>query len=143
MKTSLYTALFASFFLFVVQGCATSESSLGHSADTRIYTESYEKVNEKIPDGLKKTKLGVLQVEEEEDGSRTTYYVVKTTGRGKSHVQQEEGKVRVEKTEAGFTKVVVENPEYHYTVPSHEKEDYQKIIFRIFDQMLTMKQKKG
>lgn len=123
-----------------IQGCSSLQSS---SKSKKVYTQSFDTVNAHVERGIQEANLSILDVFESPDTEMTTYRIgtsSKAHGSGSSpvgtrSVEHEEGKVIVRKLAEGKVKVKVENPDYHFTVPSHEKEDYQQRLFGILEQL--------
>ena len=123
--------------VFLLQACATVG---GLSGDTRTYSESYEAVKEMVNKAINETKLSIDDVAESSDKPVTVYGISTNKRVGNSHVAKEKGQVFVEKMPNGIIKVEVENPEYHYTVPDYEKEDYSRILMPVFDKMMKSRE---
>ena len=123
-----------------LQACSSLQRS---SKSNKIYTQNFDTVNAHVEKGIQEANLAILKVFESPDIEMTTYRIgtsSKAHGSGRSpvgarSVEHEEGKVVVRKLNEGKVKVKVENPDYHFTVPSHEKKDYQQRLFRILQQL--------
>lgn len=50
--------------------------------------------------------------------------------------QSEQGRVVITQLDGRKTQVEVENPEYHFSVPDHQKINYQRIIFNRINSLL-------
>ncbi len=141
LKIKLFSKVIAAIFIttFLFQGCANTGSSRTSYGDTRVYAESFEDAREKVKQGISQTNLGIEGISEADDGNAVTFLVSNKVSRNKDHVQQEQGEVRIEKVSDSETRISVENPEYHFTVPEYEKEDYQRTLFQAFDEIMTIK----
>jgi len=132
-KTSFKYIVLIGFGIFIFQACATVG---GVSGDTRTYSESYEAVKEMVNQAINETKLTIDDMAESKDKPVTVYKISVNKAVGKTHMTQEGGKVIVRKMSNGIVEVEVVNPEYHYTVPDYQKEDYQRILMPVLDKRM-------
>ena len=118
----------------IMQGCAGSESLAGNQS-SREYSEDYEKMKDVVQQALRASNLNINYVDESEDGNTMMLSVGRNLYTG-SDTQQEKGAVRIIKKDSETTIVEVENPDYHFSVPTHQKENYQRIVFGQIDNIL-------
>lgn len=116
--------------------CAGTGEMGGESANVKTYDTDYETVRNKVQEAIRNSNIIIREVSESEDQKRTNF-LINTSGRvGNNQMQQHAGRVIVEEIAEGKTRVEVENPEYHFTVPSHEKEDYRRILFQQLEELI-------
>ncbi|SMO35368.1 hypothetical protein [Fodinibius sediminis] len=120
----------------VVQGCAGTGGLGGSSGSTRTYEQEYAAVKKVVNDIVQNSVFLVISIEESEDNTQTKYYISKSNYVGEQQVNQHQGTIIVTGLAEGGTRVEVENPEYHYTVPNYEKEDYRREVFRRLEKAL-------
>lgn len=119
----------------MIYGCAgTGEMGAG-SANIRTYDTSYETMRSKVQEAIRNSNIVIREVSDSEDQKRTNFLINKSGRVGNEQMQQHAGRIIIEEIADGQTRVEVENPEYHFTVPSHEKEDYTRIIFRRLEEL--------
>lgn len=51
-------------------------------------------------------------------------------------VQKDEGEVIVENVEENKTRIVINNPEYHFSVPEHQRTEYDRVLKNRIDDIL-------
>lgn len=124
--------LFAS--LLILQSCAGSGSfSKNSTAGSKEYSISYGKMQEIVEQVAIMRNMNINYVNESDDKKVVTLIVSRDRYLGNRKVQQEQGEIRIIKISDNTTRVEVDNPEYHFTVPRHQKEDYQQLIFTGID----------
>ena len=128
--------IFASIILTMVYGCAGTGEMGGSSANIRTYEADYETMRSKVQEAIRNSNIIIREISESEDQKRTSFLINKSGRVGNEQMQQHAGRVIVEEIAEGQARVEVENPEYHFTVPSHEKEDYSRIIFRQLEELV-------
>lgn len=133
LKTTIKSLAFISLSVLIFQACATVNGAAG---STRTYSESYEAVKKMVNKAINQTKLTIEDMAEQPEKQLAVFKVSVNQAVGKTHMTQEEGEVRVQKLPNGIVKVEVVNPEYHFTVPNHQKENYQRILMPVFDEMM-------
>ena len=125
--------------LFVVQSCGSSGGLGSGSQSVKEYSESFSKMKEVVRNAVTGTNLNIDYVSED-DSERLVLIVNQSryiSGGGET-AQREEGRVEVIKVDDNTTKVRVENPDYHFSVPTHQREDYQRKIFQRVDKILGL-----
>jgi hypothetical protein len=120
----------------LIYSCAGTGEMGGGSANVRTYDTDYETVKNKVQEVIRESNIILREASELEDQKRTNFLINKSGRVGYEQVQQHAGRVIVEEIAEGQTRVEVENPEYHFTVPSHHKEDYARIIFRRLEELV-------
>lgn len=127
--------LFAVIFT-LTYSCAGTGGLGSGSANVRTYDVDFETVRSKVQEAIRGSNIIIREVSDSEDQKRTNFLINKSGRVGNEQMQQHAGRVIVEEIADGQTSVEVENPEYHFTVPSHEKEDYTRIIFRQLEELV-------
>lgn len=117
---------------FLIQGCASLANSSGNSGSTKEYAQDYNSMKGLVKKVILGLNINIRDVSVE-DGM-TVLTVTRDAYMGNQSVQQSQGKVRIISLDSNKTQIQIENPEYHYSVPEHQKEDYQKLIFARLDE---------
>lgn len=133
MRKSLHNILVVAVSLLLFHACATIN---GASGNMRTYSNSFESVNDMVNKAIGQTKLNIDDVAKAKGKKQVTYTVSTVRGVGKTQITQENGKVIVRKMTNGVIEVEVVNPEYHYTVPEYQREDYKRILMPVFDKLM-------
>lgn len=120
--------------MLITQGC-TGSGSLAGSVGSKEYNHDYNRMKEVVSRAIKASNMNINFVNESDDG-KMTLAVSQDSYVGNEQVQKEQGEVRIIKKDDKTTVVEVENPDYHFTVPSHQKKDYQRIIYLRIDDIL-------
>ena len=136
-KNQLNWLLGAVFAGLLVQGCAASESATESYGGKQMYDESYSTMRELVKRAVRGAGLTVIEISEPPGKSRMRILISKSGQLGTQAVRQHRGAVTVEGINGKKTRVTVENPDYHYTVPSYKKENYQRIIFSQIESRLN------
>lgn len=132
--------------IFVCGACGSLQQATGNS---RIYDKSFDKVDGLVREGVENTKLVITNTLKSNDESVITYHVVQgSSGGGSSgstvgsqHVNQERGTITVSKLANGKIKLSVENPDYNFALPNHQREDYEHILLEAFDKVMGRPQR--
>lgn len=114
---------------FIVQGCAPSGNAIGSSGNAQTYAKDYETMKGIIQRVIKGSNLNIDAVTESKEEDRINIMISKNTYVANESVRQDQGRVIVQAMGEQESSVEVENPEYHFSVPRHQREDYRRIIF--------------
>lgn len=121
-------------FGIVVASCGTLQST---SADQSItYDYDYNTMVETVEQAIKSSSLNISYAEESENPQKYTIIFNAEASIGDESVQQDQGKATVEKLGEEQTKVLINNPEYHFSVPEHQREKYDRILSNRIDNLL-------
>lgn len=126
---------FAILILITLSACAGSDF-LSSSSGVKEYDQSYDKMVEVVEQAIKSSNMNISFTNESDDGNKTIITVSGSRYVGSEEVQQEQGEVRIINLDENITRIEVENPDYHFSVPEHQREDYQRIIFTRIDKTL-------
>lgn len=119
-----------------LQGCAGSSGLAGNSGNERTYQKDYQSMKEVVKQAIRESSLVVVELSEPKGEPRMTVAIAKKGLLDRQSVRQHQGRVIVLGKKKGQTTVEVENPEYHYTVPSYKREDYQRLLFSAIEDKL-------
>lgn len=124
---------FVGFVLVSFYSCA----SVGGLQDSgNIYTEDYNRMVEVVEQAIKSTGLSIEYAEESGGGEKFTIIFADRVTVGNQSVQQQQGEAIIEKVNDNETRVRINNPDYHFSVPDHQKKEYDRILTnRIEDQL--------
>lgn len=116
---------------FLIQACA-SLANTGNSGSTKEYAKDYNTMKDAVQKAIIGLNINISRISE--DDGTTILTVSRDAYMNNQSVQQGQGKVRITRLDSNKTRIEIENPEYHYSVPEHQKEDYQKLIFARLDE---------
>lgn len=115
--------------LIIIAGCSTTGNGLGGNEKSKIYDTKYNRMTEVVQQAIKSYNLDITYIDDSDKYNKLylvfVYHQTARTGSGKG----ERGNVKIEKINKNSTKVTIENPEYHYSVPDRQRKDFAKIIF--------------
>lgn len=129
--------LFICIVLFIgltLYGCAGSGSTTGANG-SQEYSQDYEKMKEVAKQAIRDGNMIITNVDESDDES-ISLLIGRERFVNNEEVQVEKGEVRVINLDDEKTRVEVDNPDYHFSVPNHQKEDYQRLIFTRINSIL-------
>lgn len=115
-------------------GCSSLETVSGDRS--MIYDQDFDTMIEVVEKAIRGRSLAINYAARSDDGNR--YHVIfHATSYVDNSVQPtDEGEVIIERIDDGKTKVIIHNPEYHYTVPSHHREKYDKELKEEIEKIL-------
>lgn len=93
-------------------------------------------MKEVVKQAVRAGNMNISFVDESDNGDQLTLVVGRERYMNNEEVQQERGEIRIIKLDDNKTRVEVDNPEYHFSVPTHQQEDYQRIILARIDNIL-------
>lgn len=116
--------------VLTVQACASMGGTQSDTFDT--YEHDYNTMVETVEQAVRGTALNIDFAQESDDKSRYVILFSRTVTVGTQSAQSSQGEVIVEKVSENKTRVKIENPDYHFSLPSHKREDYRsKLTKRI------------
>jgi hypothetical protein len=120
--------------MIFVQGCGP----LGSAADdqSNIYNEDFNKMIKTVEQAIRSSSLNISFAQKSEDGNKYTIVFNSQVAVSNQSVQQDQGEVAIERTGDKKTKVTITNPEYHYSVPSHQRKEYDRRLKNRIDDIL-------
>ena len=114
--------------------CAGSGAMTSNSA--KEYNRDFNNMTKIVEKALRGSNININNISESEEGK-----MVLTISRGQyvnnDEIQQDQGKVRIIKLSEQKTRVEVDNPDYHFSVPDHQREDYRRIVFNRINSLLN------
>lgn len=120
--------------LMVIATCGTLQST---SADHSVtYDYDYNTMVETVEQAIRSSSLNISYAEESDNPKKYTIIFNAEATVGDESVQQDQGKAIVEKVGEEQTKVLINNPEYHFSVPEHQREKYDRILSNRIDSLL-------
>lgn len=120
---------------FLLQSCA-SLGTAGSPYQWIDYNYDYERVKSVAEQAIKGTNLRISHVNEAEDKKQIRIIFSKNASLNNQSIQEHQGLIVIQKLAEGKSRVRVENPDYHYSVPDYEREDYQRILLSRIDDIL-------
>lgn len=118
------------------QGCA-GPGQMNRSDSWKSYNQDYEKMKSVVEQAIKSFSLGINFVDENSSKNRTTIIFSRLRSLGNQQVQKNQGTVIIRKVAEGKSKIKIDNPEYHYSVPRHNREDYRRQLFARINDILN------
>ena len=114
-------------------GCASLGSM--NSQGSKEYNRDFDSMAKIVEKALRGSNININDISEHEGE------MVLTVSRGQyvnnKEIQQDKGEVRIIRVSEKKTRVEVDNPDYHFSVPDHQREDYQRIIFTRINSILN------
>jgi uncharacterized protein YxeA len=136
MNTFLKQVLFiiTIVLITVLQGCGSLETASGDRAVT--YEHDFNTMVETVEQAIRSSSLNISFAQKSEDGKKYTIIFNSQVAVNNQSVQQDQGEVIVERLGDKQTKIIITNPEYHYSVPSHQREKYDRKLKNRIDDIL-------
>lgn len=122
----------------LVPACATFGSLSENSRRTREYPVDFNRMKTVVERAVKGSNFNIDHVSGADSNNRMVLTVNRERYVGNESVQQEQGEVRIIKVDEKNTRVEIDNPEYHFSVPEHQRKDYQRLIFGRIDELLEV-----
>lgn len=120
------SAIVALFALTVVLGsCAATGSS---SQKSEVYNQEFNKMVNVVERAIRGRNLSIEYAERSDDGNSYTILFGQRALLGNESVQQDLASVTIIRVDDNRTRIEIENPDYHYSVPSQQRKDYKRII---------------
>lgn len=117
-----------------LQGCGPLESVSGDRSKT--YNQDFDTMITTVERALRGRSLEINFTQKSDNGNRyfvtfhSTSYVNTQTQR------RDEGEIIIERISANETKIIINNPEYEPTIPSHHREKYDNELIEEIDKIL-------
>lgn len=121
--------------LLILQSCATFGTA-GSSYRWVDYNYDYERVKSVAEQAIKGTNLRISHINEADDKKQIRIIFSKSASINNQAIQEQQGVIIIEKLAEDKSRVRVENPDYHYSVPDYEREDYRRILLSRIDDIL-------
>lgn len=121
-----------------IMGCAGSGMA-GSSYDWHEYNKGYSEMQSVVQEAVKERALKINTVRETEAGQEYHVIFSRNTTIDNQDVQKEQGEIILQKVSEGASRVRIENPEYHFSIPEHERVDYKRILFPQIDRILQQR----
>lgn len=110
----------------LVYSCAGSEAMQG--SDGNVYDAEYNRMIKVVEQAIRGRALNVEYAERSDNGNEYTVIFSKRISVNNNSVQQEQGEVHIRKLSENKTSIRIINPDYHFTVPTHQRTDYKRIL---------------
>ena len=91
---------------------------------------------ETVEQAIRSSSLNISFAEKSKDGNKYIIIFNSQVAVNSQSVQQDEGEVVVERVGDKQTKVIITNPEYHFSIPSHQRKEYDKQLKNRIDDIL-------
>lgn len=121
---------------FFVLGCASLESTSGDRSVT--YDRDFNTMVETAERAIRGSSLNISFAQKSDDGKKYTIVFNARAALNTQSVQQDEGEMIVENIGENQTKIIINNPEYHFSVPSHQRKEYDRILKNRIDDILGL-----
>lgn len=109
------------------------------SGDRSItYEEDFDTMVETVEQAIRGRTLEINFAEKSDDGNRyqVLFHDNEYLNNNNDSQRTNEGEVIVERLEEDKTKVIINNPEYHYTIPSHQQKKYDQELKEKIEEIL-------
>lgn len=117
------------------QGCSTLDTASGDRTVT--YDKDFDTMVETVEQAIQGSALEINFARKSDAGDK---YTIVFNARGHVNtqsVQQDQGEVIVESIEDNKTRVIINNPEYHFSVPSNQRREYDEELKNKIDNILN------
>jgi hypothetical protein len=110
----------------------------GYDPGVRVYDHEYSLIKGYVEQAINDSNLWARSRDENKAGTELNIILLKEDMLKKTGdaTYSESGTVTVTDLGDGKTRVRVENPEYHYTIPQYDRVDYQEKLFKKVDAIL-------
>lgn len=119
----------------LLQACGSLETTSGDRSVT--YNYDFETMVETVEQAIRSSSLNISFAQESADGNKYTIVFNSQVAVNNQSVQQDQGEVVVERLGEKQTKVIITNPEYHFSVPSHQRKEYDRRLKNRIDDILN------
>ncbi len=130
-----------SFFFLVIlflSACSGSGTLSSGSNGERDYAQSYGFMEKAVKGAINGSGLKVGNTSETENPKQMIITLVRSGYASSRGIPQESGEVRIIKLSESKTKIEIVNPDYEYTVPQRQRQDYQKVLFPRIEKLVKM-----
>ncbi len=117
-----------------LQGCGSLETTSGDRSIT--YDHGFNTMIKTVEQAIKSSSLDISFTQESDNGNKYTLLFNSQVAVYNQSVQQDQGKVVVERVGDKQTKVIITNPEYHFSIPSHQRKEYDRQLKNRIDDIL-------
>ena len=122
--------------IVMLSACAGTGGVAGNAGSERTYNQDYESMKSIVEKVIRGNSLNIDRVSEDEDARQLTLVISTSKYANNQSVRQNQGTVTVKFVNEQESAVQVENPEYHFSVPDHQRENYQRMIFSRLEEYL-------
>ncbi|WP_138431256.1 hypothetical protein [Fodinibius saliphilus] len=113
-------------------------SSMGNLGSSGVvYNKSYNKMGNVVEQAIKSYSLSIDSVNNVSDKKVIIVFSKAATLRDRN-VPKDKASVTIESLQENKTKVIIDNPDYHFTIPNHEKVNYKSLLKKRIDTILGM-----
>jgi len=121
---------------FLLIGCSGSGSLAGESAGSKVYDKSFDEMQKVVRQAVRGMNLKINNTSMSDNNSKMSMTIIREQFMGDDEVQRDQGQVRIIRLEKNKTRVEVDNPEYHYSVPQHQRAEYRRVLFLQIEDIL-------
>ncbi|MGD8426692.1 MAG: hypothetical protein PVH63_03625 [Balneolaceae bacterium] len=115
--------------LTLLQACAGS--GMASTDNMREYNQDFKQMQKIVDQAIGATNIVIDDIARSQD--KVVMTISRSTYTNNTITQQEHGKVIITKLGDEKTSVEVQDPEYEFSVPDHQREHYKRYIFRQID----------
>lgn len=117
-----------------LQGCGSLETTSGDRSIT--YEHDFNTMVETVEQAIRGSALNISFAQKSDDGNRYTIVFNSQATVNNESVQQDQGEVVIERLGENQAKVAITNPEYHFSVPSNQRKEYDRRLKNRIDDIL-------
>ena len=122
--------------MIILSSCAGTGGLAGNAGNERTYSQDYQSMKSIVEKVIRGNSLNIDRVSEDKNAKEMTLIISTSKYTNNQSVRQNQGIVTVKFVDEQETAVQVENPEYHFSVPDHQRENYQRMIFSRLEKYL-------
>ncbi|MDR9415656.1 MAG: hypothetical protein RI564_05190 [Gracilimonas sp.] len=113
--------------------CATSGSAGGSS---KTYSEDYRTMISTVEQAIRSSRLSIQEMHENEEETKYEFIFSERVNYGGEIVNGKIVRAIVEKVNDKEATVKVINPNYHFTVPNDQRQNYRRMLLEKVDDLL-------
>jgi len=123
--------------LVFLQGCGSSGAI--NQGQTEVYNQSFDKMIGVLKKAIDESRLGIQYLNETKGGNKINIgiYSRRVNHETSNSEERDPGSIVIEKIGKSKTRISIINPEYHFSVPMHQRSDYRKILKNKIDKLLS------
>lgn len=129
-------------FFFVItlilSACSGSGTLSSNLSGERDYSQSFGFMEKAVKGAIKGSGLEVRNISETKNPTKQIITIVRSGYASSRGLAQESGEIHIVKLSKSKTKIEIVNPDYEYTVPQRQRQDYQKVLFPRIEKLVEM-----
>lgn len=138
MATKIRAFSFLLLLTLILNACSGSGSLSSNSNSERNYSHSFGFMEKAVKGAINGSGLEVRNVSETKNPTKKIITLVRSGYASSRGISQESGEVHIVKLSESKTRIEIVNPDYEYSVPQRQRQDYQKVLFPRIEKLVNM-----